>query len=225
MLCDPLAGSAWDAGLARNILLEYNSRMDRRPGRRPQRRREILEAALAAFAERGFAATTIDDVRRASGASTGSLYHHFGGKAGLAGAVYLEGLRDYHESLEARLAEVAGAEALVKGVVLHYADWVAEHPAWARYLLEMRRAGSVRAVEKEIRALTRRAFRRLEGRLAPFVREGSLSKLPAELYAAVILGPSQSLAAAWIPRGRRDELRAAAPVLAEAAWRALSHPF
>lgn len=210
--------------------------MHRRPGRRPQRRREILEAALACFAERGFADTTIEALCRASGASIGSLYHHFGGKAGLAGAVYLEGLRDYHASLDAALARPTGraaraggaggaeAEALVKGIVLHYAAWVAEHPDWARYLLEMRRAESVRAVEKEIRALTRDAFARLEERLAPCVRQGSLAKLPPEMLAAVILGPSQSLAAAWIPRGRGDELRAASPALAEAAWRAVSRP-
>jgi len=204
--------------------------MPRRPGRRPQRRREILEAALACFAERGFADTTIEALCRASGASIGSLYHHFGGKAGLAGAVYLEGLRDYHASLAAHLAhpgrraDAAEAEALVKGTVLHYAAWVAEHPDWARYLLEMRRAESVRAVEKEIRALTRDAFARLEETLAPCVREGSLAKLPPEMLAAVVLGPSQALAAAWIPRGRDDALRDAAPALAEAAWRAVCRP-
>lgn len=204
--------------------------MARRPGRRPERRREILEAALAGFARRGFADTTIEDLCRASGASTGSLYHHFGGKAGLAGAVYLEGLRDYHASLDAHLAALTGPagaaepEVWVKGIVLHYAEWVARHPDWARYLLEMRRAESVRAVEREIRALTRDAFARLEERLAPVARQGPLAKLPPEVRAALILGPSQSLAATWIPRGRGEELRAASPALAEAAWRALQKP-
>ncbi len=50
------------------------------------RRDQILAAALGAFAEKGFAAATIEDVRERSGASTGSIYHHFGDKEGLAAA-------------------------------------------------------------------------------------------------------------------------------------------
>lgn len=199
--------------------------MPRRAGRRPDRRREILEAALACFARRGYAATTIEDIRRASGASTGSLYHHFRGKEPLAGALYLEGLRDYHESLRAQLDDWDDAEALVTGIVLHYVEWVTSHPDWARYLLEMRRAESVRAVEREIRSLTRRSFAKLAEHMDPFVRSGTLSKLGDELYAALILGPAHSVAGKWLPRGRLDDLRAAGPVLAEAAWRALRSPF
>lgn len=193
-------------------------------GAAPDRRRRILEAALGCFEARGVEATTIEEIRRASGASTGSLYHHFGSKEALAGALYLEGLRDYHESLSARLAGLEDAERVVKAVVLHYADWVAAHPAWARYLLEMRRAASVRAVDRERRALTRRYLARLAEHLDPFVRRGRLAKLSFELTAAVLLGPSQSLAASWLPQGRLAELRAAAPLLAEVAWRAVARP-
>lgn len=59
------------------------------------RRQEILDAALTSFNEKGVAATTVDDVRRLSGASVGSLYHHFGGKDELAQELYVEILRDY----------------------------------------------------------------------------------------------------------------------------------
>ncbi|HTO27428.1 MAG TPA: TetR family transcriptional regulator, partial [Devosia sp.] len=43
------------------------------------RRRQILDAALSAFLERGYAATSIADIRARSGASTGSIYHFFAG--------------------------------------------------------------------------------------------------------------------------------------------------
>jgi AcrR family transcriptional regulator len=38
------------------------------------RRRAILEAGLACFTARGIAATTMDDIRAASGASIGSIF-------------------------------------------------------------------------------------------------------------------------------------------------------
>lgn len=55
-----------------------------RPGRRHMpaeaRRQQILEAALVCFGEKGFHASTMDDLVRASGLSKGSLYWHFKSK-------------------------------------------------------------------------------------------------------------------------------------------------
>jgi AcrR family transcriptional regulator len=185
------------------------------------RRTRILDAALRCFAKRGVAATSVEDVLRASRSSIGSLYHFFGGKEALAGAVYVEGLRRYHESLNARLSRLRDPEACVRAVVLHYVAWVTENPQWARFLLEHRRSSHVASVEREIRAVTREAFTGFEARLAPWVSEGLVVKLPAELYASVLVGPAQALAGHWLAQNRHDELRAAAPALAEAAWRAL----
>jgi AcrR family transcriptional regulator len=44
------------------------------------RREQILSAALTCFAEKGFHASTMDDLVRASGLSKGSLYWHFSSK-------------------------------------------------------------------------------------------------------------------------------------------------
>ncbi len=49
-----------------------------------ERRESILEAALGCFLEKGYIATTINDIREASGATTGSIYHFFDGKGALA---------------------------------------------------------------------------------------------------------------------------------------------
>jgi AcrR family transcriptional regulator len=188
------------------------------------RRREILEQALHVFAGRGYAQTTIEDVRRASGASIGSLYHHFGSKEALAGALYVEGLRDYHASLLRRVSRARSAEALVKGVVRHYLDWVEANPAWARWLLEMRRAEAVRSVEDEIRALTGESARRLGAVLAPFIARGEIRPLPWDVLAALLVGPAQTLAAHAMLRGGPDGVRGHAAVLADAAWRAVRTP-
>jgi AcrR family transcriptional regulator len=50
----------------------------------------------------------------------GSIYHHFGGKAGLAAALYVEGLEDYQQGFLAVLARQPDAEAGIKGVVQHH---------------------------------------------------------------------------------------------------------
>lgn len=48
----------------------------------------ILDAATDVFAARGFTAATMADVVASSGASIGSIYHHFGGKKELFLAIF-----------------------------------------------------------------------------------------------------------------------------------------
>ena len=50
-------------------------------------RERIVRAAAVLIAERGSAATSLDDVRAAAGASKSQLYHYFGDKHGLVEAV------------------------------------------------------------------------------------------------------------------------------------------
>lgn len=47
---------------------------------RLERRDELLESALACFAERGYEATTVDDIVRLAGVSKGMLYTYFTSK-------------------------------------------------------------------------------------------------------------------------------------------------
>ena len=58
-------------------------------------RRKVLDAALELFSERGYFNTAVPDIVSRSGVSTGSIYHHFGDKQGVARALYqqlLEGM-------------------------------------------------------------------------------------------------------------------------------------
>mgnify|MGYP006202907829 CR=1 FL=1 len=70
------------------------------PGRRAELKRDIFRKALRLFNEQGIEATTIEMIRDRSGASIGSLYHHFGNKERIIGALYLAGTAQYAELLE-----------------------------------------------------------------------------------------------------------------------------
>lgn len=69
-------------------------------GRAAATRAGLLEAARAVFTASGFAEASIADVVARAGASVGSLYHHFGGKAEL----YLALFEDYQRRQEERAA-------------------------------------------------------------------------------------------------------------------------
>ena len=181
----------------------------------------ILDAALAAFTENGYAATTIADVRERSGASVGSIYHHFGDKEGIAAALYVECLRDYHEGLTDLLADAPAAEGGIRRMVGHHLQWVRRHPAQARFLFDGREAAA--SAVAEIEALNRGLFAVAREWLRPHQSAGEIRRMPLELLYVIVLGPSQEYARHWLrdPDADVASLDAAGRVLARSAWDAV----
>jgi AcrR family transcriptional regulator len=177
------------------------------------RKREILDAALRAFTEKGFAAATVADVRELSGASTGSIYHHFGDKDGLAAALYVEALRDYQEGLLSVLRREQDAERGVKALVRHHLRWVAAHPDLARFLLAGRPPGAAERLEQMNRQVIAATADWLAGR--------ELRRMPFDLIYAVLIGPAQEFSRHWLQDRTKTSITTAERALGDAAWRAL----
>lgn len=66
-------------------------------------RAKLLASARASFAEKGFSATSMDDLTAAAGLTRGALYHNFGDKRGLLAAVV--------DQIDAEMAARAYAQA------------------------------------------------------------------------------------------------------------------
>jgi AcrR family transcriptional regulator len=73
------------------------SPLSRRDARVAETRQALVSAGRALFGALGFAATSVDDLARHAGVTTGALYHHFATKADLFQTVF--------ELLEAELSE------------------------------------------------------------------------------------------------------------------------
>ena len=74
----------------------------------------ILAGAARAFAARGYAATSMRAVAQATGASLGSIYHHFGSKEGLLRAIMTTNFRRVRVALEERLTEAVDPRAAIE---------------------------------------------------------------------------------------------------------------
>jgi AcrR family transcriptional regulator len=192
------------------------------PAATTPRRQAILDAALAEFTAHGVAGASIEAIRQRSGASVGSIYHHFGDKDGIAGALYLEGLHDYQQGMLSTLAAAASTREGVETVVHHHLRWIAEHQELARFLLLGRDASVVVSTEWPLRALNRRFFSEVSDWTRPRVQAGELRDLELELLTALWIGPSQELARHWLAGRSQVSLERAAPVLAAAAYRSLT---
>ncbi len=81
----------------------------RRARRKQARPGEIVQAALASFAERGFAATRLEDVAAAAGISKGTIYLYFPTKEDLFRAVVRQAVLPNVAAAEAELVAHTGS--------------------------------------------------------------------------------------------------------------------
>jgi len=98
----------------------------RRVEKMEENRAKLITAARKAFAEKGFAAASMDELTASVGLTRGALYHNFGDKKGLLAAVV--------EQVDGEMAQRAKAEAAAVGE-----DWeklLAEGIAYIRMALD-----------------------------------------------------------------------------------------
>lgn len=185
------------------------------------RRQQIIDAALTCFARKGVEATSIADIRAASGASIGSIYHHFGAKEDLAARVYLAVLESYRADLLKRLKRFETPQEYVEGIVRHFLSWVQRHQVAARFLTEMRNAPAVESSDADIRRQTAEFVQKVYGRLSDWMATGEIRTLPAQLLPALIIGPALTTSSFWLRDGAKGRLTTYASPLANAAWLSL----
>lgn len=101
-----------------------------RPRRKPSEtskseatRRKILDAAARAFLQKGYEATTLQEIAEAASMQAGSLYYHFDSKEQLLEQVFDIGMRRVveavREAIEALPADAPFADRLSAGVAAH----------------------------------------------------------------------------------------------------------
>lgn len=185
---------------------------------RPSRKDEILQAALACFTEHGVDVTTIEMIRDRSGASIGSLYHHFGNKERIIAALYLAGTAQYADLLQRGFASAASAEACVKLLVTSYIDWVVANPDWARFILHSRSRVEAGEMGDALREANRQHFAQILTALAEYRRQGLFKALPDDCFASVVIGPTHDLARNWLAGRTQNELGECRELLAQIVW-------
>lgn len=180
---------------------------------RADRRQAILDAALGAFESRGVLAATLDDIRERSGASIGSIYHHFGDKEGIAAALYAQVLGEWQAGFVAAL-RTRSAEAGVRAAVDHHLRWAARHPAAMRFLLTSTPPRSALTEQN------RRFFGAVQTWLASHAQE-IRQDLDLATGESVWLGPATEYTRHWLAGNAPKPDRRRRELLADIAWRSL----
>ncbi len=157
------------------------------------RREEILEAALACFAARGYHGSTVDDIAAGAGLSKGAVYWHFEGKREIFLAL-LELIVD--QSMDALEGLLEGADSAREA--LHRISRAGMLAARESGLIEASAEFTAHAIrDAEFRDLLRRLYARGLVRVGGQLQLGSVGGVfrPFEVgaRAAVILAATDGL--------------------------------
>ncbi|MBN9316448.1 MAG: TetR/AcrR family transcriptional regulator [Devosia sp.] len=183
----------------------------------PDRRTQILDAALACFLDRGYAATSIADIRAGSGASTGSIYHFFSNKGALASALVERAVAGWGAATAA-IQPGMPAEAAIRASVSGLVIWGLERPAERRFLDEMRSLARLDPTLADVDQYFARGALAASALYAEYRERGEVRDLPWPVAHALMLGPAYDFLRHADPAEAPAQ---AAALLADAAWDAV----
>ena len=113
---------------------------DRRSVQDARRRSRILVAASQCFAERGFKATTLDEIAWAADVSKPHIYKHFDGKEALVGAVLSNVMESWIEgSRQAAAVDAPAGERIARSLRASL-EFARAHPILATFFRQDRQA-------------------------------------------------------------------------------------
>lgn len=162
--------------------------------------RRMLSAALEAFSEHGFHATTTRDIAARAGLSPAALYVHYPSKAALLGAISLSG----HAAALDLLAEAAAAApdpvSGLRDVVGVFTRWHAEHHRTAR-VVQYELASLPPDVRVEVFALRRRIEELVEELIRAGVAAGTMDAAEPRRVARAVLSLTVDVARWYDPAG------------------------
>jgi AcrR family transcriptional regulator len=160
-------------------------------------RERILQAAMAVFAERGYASTSVDEIARRAGSSKGGVYFHFPNKQAIFEALIAELVTVLEHSVREAIAREHGALARVDAALSVVIRTFSAHRGLTHLLL-VETSGLGPPFDQEVRAARGMFIGVIESYLAQAVAEGSIPPLDTGVAACVWLGAINEVVLRWL---------------------------
>jgi AcrR family transcriptional regulator len=154
----------------------------RRQGKRARTRARLMDAAVAAFAERGLEAASVNAIAEAAGVANGTFYHHFRDKDEIVGAVAFGIAGELARRIDASMQHVDDAAERVCSGTRHIVELAASAPDWGRALV--RAAWSLPELRHQVAAFARAD---LERGVSDGVFGVEVDDLLVDVFAAMVL--------------------------------------
>jgi AcrR family transcriptional regulator len=191
-----------------------------RPVRLPRsaRRKQLLAAAQQVFVAQGYHAAAMDDIADRAGVSKPVLYQHFPGKLELYLALletHCDGLID---RIHTAMAATTDNKDRVRRAAEAYFDFVDHESEAFRLVFEsdLRNDPAVRERVDRVEQVCIAAI------TDTIMADTGVSRAPAELLAAGLVGAAETAARFWLAGGRQVDKPEAVALVAALNWRGIA---
>jgi AcrR family transcriptional regulator len=183
-----------------------------------QRREQLITVGRQLFAERGFDATTVEEVASRAKVSKPVVYEHFGGKEGLYAVVVDREVRALLDRIATALTAGHPRE-LLEQAALALLDYIDEEPHGFQVLV---RNSPVLSASGNFSSVMNDVAHQVEHILGAEFKGRGLDPRFAELYSQALVG-MVALVGQWWREARKPRKEMVAAHLVNLAWNGLSH--
>ncbi|WP_116114630.1 TetR/AcrR family transcriptional regulator [Austwickia chelonae] len=172
-----------------------------------QRREQLIGIGRAAFAQKGFEATTVEEIANRAGVSKPVVYEHFGGKEGLYAVVVDREIEILLGMITRSLTSSGNPHVLVERAALALLDYIENSSDGFRILVRDSPTGQTTG---NFASLMSDVASQVEYLLAAEFRRRDLDPDNAPMYAQMLVGMVALCGQWWLdsPRQAKDEVAA-----------------
>jgi AcrR family transcriptional regulator len=175
---------------------DNNEALTRREREKAQHRKEIIDAAISVFAEKGFHAATLDEVAQKAEFSKGALYLYFQNKEDLLFTVLKESMGGWAISLSEMFSGKRPFREELQDTFINTAEKIFEMPDLYT-LLSAQHAALFRALSednrRELYSLNLKFTESVEKRVIKAIRDRELRDMKPEAIIGMINGSLSSM--------------------------------
>jgi AcrR family transcriptional regulator len=184
----------------------------------PERREQLILVGRKLFADKGFEATSVEEIASKANVSKPVVYEHFGGKEGLYAVVVDREIQALLGGINAALDEGEGARLLLEHATLALLDYIEADPDGFRILVRDsppgQSTGSFASVLGDVAT-------QVEHLLAAAFKQRGLDPKSAPIHAQMLVG-MVALTGQWWLEQRKFKKDQVAAHLVNMAWNGLS---
>jgi len=157
------------------------------------KRERILNAAEALFAEKGFAAATVEEVAKRAGIGKSTVYEYFGSKDEIFRQTLKAGLESYLDAMKGRLKQPCSVRDVLTAIGTAHFNFVKEHTFTARLLAD--EYNDTPWARQWLLGLRERRIAMFSSLIRQGIAEGEFRLVDPRMAAEVLLGVLNALCA------------------------------
>lgn len=179
---------------------------------------KVLETALTLFSEQGYFNSSIHDIRRAAGVSTGAIYHHFKNKEALAKCLYETLLIEMNDAINLACLKRVGCLEKCQAIIERLFQLTTEKPKAMQFILL---AQHREYLPEEPPICSSSPFQTMKQIITEGIAQGEVKKMDTWVAASAMFGSALRMMNLYLDGVLDAPLEEYSEAIVECAWRGI----